>query len=82
MKLRELGLTQGTSVEVNLTHPAFVCSVSLPSGVGTCGESRVGGINVTAIKSPTINPANDQNNDIIIYDAVIFLIRLLAVSAT
>jgi hypothetical protein len=66
MKLREVGFTHGTSVEVNLTHPDLVWSVSLPSGVGTCGESRRGGVNVTETKSPTTSPTNDQKSDIII----------------
>ena len=66
MKLSETGLLHGTSVDVNLTHPVFVCKVS-PSGVGTCGESRAGGINVTEIKRPDKNPTKDQKRDIIIW---------------
>ena len=52
-------------MEVNLTHPVFVCNVS-PSGVGTVGESRGGGAKVTEIKRPAINPTNVQKRDIII----------------
>lgn len=66
MKLRELGFTHGTSVDVNLTHPVLVCNVSLPSGVGTWGESRRGGVNVTETNNPTTSPMKDQKSDIII----------------
>jgi hypothetical protein len=68
MILREVALpSQGTSTDLNFTHPVLVCKISLPFGVGTLGSSRRGGLNTEVISNPTMNPVKDHNKDIIIY---------------
>lgn len=56
---------QGTSTDLNRTHPVFVCKGVLSFGLGVFNSSRKGGIKTETIKSPTINPANVQKRDII-----------------
>jgi hypothetical protein len=66
MILRDKGSSsQGTSTDLNLTQPVFVCNGDLSFGVGVFNSSRKGGIKTETIKSPTINPVNVQKRDII-----------------